>query len=230
DSRLGDSARVNILGAVWTPAGQLLVTRPGGQPGPSSLPTASATASGSGPAASTDVWLMSTMGTPIRMVAPGGNFPAAAPSGGLFSVWRQADGNHANLEVRDLQGNLISTAATVEGVTGFNWSAKGDLAFTIQRENGTDLYVLTEGRVSKIASSANGQTWSDLNWAPDASSLLFAARPAGGNSMSSVLMLINRDGSNPTQFGPQREYSAPQWSPAGDLVLFTRRDDAVRYA
>ena len=302
DSRLGDSARVNILGAVWTPAGQLLVTRPGGQPGPSSLPTASATASGSGPAASTDVWLMSTMGTPIRMVAPGGNFPAAAPTGGLFSVWRQAEGSHANLEVRDLQGNLISTAATVEGVpdrpavwigadrlasvdggtlrivglhapletpalkvdhgslaaspngqllavqstggsvvldltpaatqrlhdgaTGFNWSAKGDLAFTIQRENGTDLYVLTEGKTSKIASSANGQTWSDLNWAPDATSLLFAARPAGGNSMSSVLMLINRDGSNPTQFGPQREYSAPQWSPAGDLVLFTRRDEA----
>ena len=44
--------------------------------------------------------------------------------------------------------------------------------------------------------------------------------------MSSVLMLINRDGSNPTQLGPQRAYSAPQWSPAGDLVLFTRPDEA----
>jgi len=39
-------------------------------------------------------------------------------------------------------------------------------------------------------------------------------------------MLINRDGSNPLRFGPQREYSAPQWSPGGDLVLFTRRDEA----
>ena len=236
------------------------------------------------------------------MVAPGSTFPAAAPTGGLFSVWRQVEGNQANLEVRDLQGNLVSTAATVDGVpdrpaawigadrlayvekgtlrivglhapieapalkvdhgslaaspngqllavqstagsivldltpspsqrlldgaTGFAWSAKGDLAFTIQRDNSTDLYILTQGKTSKISRSPNGQTWSDLNWAPDATSLLFAARPSGANSTASVLMLVNRDGSNPLMFGPQREYSAPQWSPAGDLVLFTRRDEA----
>ena len=302
DSRLGDSSKVKILNAVWTPAGQLLVTRPGGAAGPATSATPSATATASGPSASTDVWLMSTSGTAIRLVAPGGNFPAAAPTGGLFSVWRQAPGNQANLEVRDFQGNLVATVATVDGVpdrpavwigsdrlayadkgllrivglhapleapalkvdhgslaaspngqllavqstagsvvldlspaptqrlvdgaTGFAWSAKGDLAFTIQRANSTDLYVFSAGKTSRIASSPKGQTWSDLNWAPDAASLLFAARPAGGDSTGSVLMLVNRDGSNPIMFGPQREYSAPQWSPGGDLVLFTRRDEA----
>src|SRR5207244_12481539 len=104
--------------------------------------------------------------------------------------------------------------------------AKGELGFTIQRDTGTELYLLTGGKTSKIASSPSSQTWSDLNWAPDAASLLFAARPTAGNSTASVLMLINRDGSNPLRFGPQREYSAPQWSPGGDLVLFTRRDEA----
>src|SRR5438094_2310662 len=39
-------------------------------------------------------------------------------------------------------------------------------------------------------------------------------------------MLTNRVGSNPLRFGPQREYSAPPWAPGGDLVLFTRRDEA----
>src|SRR5205823_14358814 len=110
--------------------------------------------------------------------------------------------------------------------TGFAWSAKGDLAFTIQRDNSTDLYILTQGKTSKISRSPNGQTWSDLNWAPDATSLLFAARPSGANTTASVLMLVNRDGSTPIMFGPQREYSARQWSPGGDFVLFTRRDEA----
>jgi Big-like domain-containing protein len=300
DSRLGDSVKLKILNAVWTSAGQLLVTRPG-QAGPAAVPSPSATATASSSAASTDVWLMSPIGTPIRLVGPGDTFPAAAPTGGLFSAWRQ-QGTRANLEVRDLQGNLVSTAATVdsvpdraavwigsdrlayvdngalrivglhapleapalkvdhgslaaspngqflavqattgsvvldltpgptqrllEGATDFSWSAKGDLAFTIQRDTGTELYLLTGGKTSKIASSPGSQTWSDLNWAPDAASLLFAARPTVGNSTASVLMLINRDGSNPITFGPQREYSAPQWSPGGDLVLFTRRDEA----
>jgi len=302
DSRLGDSGKLKILNAVWTSAGQLLVTRPGGQAGPAAVPSPSATATASGSAAGTDVWLMSPIGTPVRLVGPGDNFPAAAPTGGLFSAWRQ-QGTQANLEVRDLQGNLVSTAATLDGVpdraavwigsdrlayvdngalrivglhapleapalkvdhdgslaaspngqflavqsttgsvvldltpgptqrlldgaSGFSWSAKGDLAFTIQRDTGTELYLLTGGKTSKIASSPGSQTWSDLNWAPDAASLLFAARPTAGNSSASVLMLINRDGSNPLRFGPQREYSAPQWSPGGDLVLFTRRDEA----
>ena len=302
DSRLGDSGKLKILNAVWTSAGQLLVTRPGGQAGPAAVPSPSATATASGSAAGTDVWLMSPIGTPVRLVGPGDNCPAAAPTGGLFSAWRQ-QGTQANLEVRDLQGNLVSTAATLDGVpdraavwigsdrlayvdngalrivglhapleapalkvdhdgslaaspngqflavqsttgsvvldltpgptqrlldgaSGFTWSAKGDLAFTIQRDTGTELYLLTGGKTSKIASSPGSQTWSDLNWAPDAASLLFAARPTAGNSSASVLMLINRDGSNPLRFGPQREYSAPQWSPGGDLVLFTRRDEA----
>jgi len=48
----------------------------------------------------------------------------------------------------------------------------------------------------------------------------------GGST--STLLLINRDGSKPTAFGSsQQEYASPQWSPAGDLVLFTRRDDAT---
>ena len=301
DDRLPNSS--SMLNASWTPAGQLLVTRPAGQPGPGASATASPSASPAG-GVSTDIWLMSAKGTPLRDLASGATLPAAAPTGGLFASWNINSSNQASLQIRDLQGALISTVATVSGVpdrpavwvgsdriayldngalrmvglhtsvslptlkvdhgslagsadgqllavestngsevidlstgvvrthlpqgaTGFGWSPKGDLAFLVQRDSGSDLFLLADAGPSKIASGTNGQTWSDLNWAPDASSLLLASKPSVAGSTSSLL-LINRDGSKPTAFGSaQLEYVSPQWSPAGDLVLFTRRDDAT---
>ena len=307
DSRLAESG--SVLSAAWTPAGQLLVTRPVGQPGPGSLSSPSAAAAPSGspaPNATTDVWLMSSLGTPIRILMPGGSFPAMAPSGGLFAAWRVVPGNQANLEVWDLQGALRATIATLDGVpdrapvwigadriayvnqgrlrivdlhgtqangpaikvgrgrlaaspaspllaveaadgsvvvdlsaagfatalpqgaTGFAWSSKGDLAFIIQQNPSTDLYVSADGKsFKKVATSPNGQTWSDLSWAPDAASLLLSSTATSGNGASPSLILVNRDGSTPIPFGaPSREYASPQWSPSGDLVLFTRQDEA----
>jgi len=307
DSRLAESG--SVLSAAWTPAGQLLVTRPVGQPGPGSLssPSAGATPSGSpAPNATTDVWLMSSLGTPIRILMPGGSFPAMAPSGGLFAAWRIVPGNQANLEVWDLQGALQATIATLDGVpdrapvwigagriayvnqgrlrivdlhgtqangpaikvgrgrlaaspaspllaveaadgsvvvdlsaagfatalpqgaTGFAWSSKGDLAFISQQNPSTDLFVSADGKsYKKVATSPNGQTWSDLSWAPDAASLLLASTATSGNGAGPSLTLVNRDGSTPIPFGaPSREYASPQWSPSGDLVLFTRQDEA----
>ena len=307
DSRLADSG--TVFSASWTPTGQLLVTRPAGQPGLGSPTSPSATATPSGPPApkaTTDVWLMSTLSTPIRLVAPGGSFPAAAPSGGLFASWRPAPGNKATVDIWDLQGNLQSTVATVDGApdrpavwldsdrlayldngmlriaslhgpveapqlkvdhgslaasasgqylavevakqslvidltaasaaaprrlpdgaTGFAWSSKGDLAFVIQQASGTELWVGSAGVTPvRIASSPSGQTWSDLNWAPDAASLMLASKPAGASSSASRLMLINADGSARTPFASEQEYSSPQWASHGDFVLFTRQDEA----
>ena len=305
DSRLADAG--TVFNGAWTPTGQLLVTRPSGQPGPGSSPTppASATASGPAPKATTDVWLMSASGTPIRILVPGGNFPAAAPSGGVFAAWQVTASNEANLTIWDLQGNLQATLATLDGVpdrapvwvgtdriayinqgrvvvvdthgapvntrairmqrgslagspvapllavesidgssavidlasgspsplpggaTGFAWSSKGDLAFLVPQPSGTALYIAAGGKnAQRIASSPSGQTWSDLNWAPDGASLLLASKPAGASSSTSRLMLINGDGSALTPFASQQEYSSPQWSPHGDHVLFTRQDEA----
>jgi hypothetical protein len=303
DSRLADSG--TILGAAWAPSDQLLVTRPAGQGG-------SGTAASASPAGApaTNVWLMSTLRTPIRIVAPGGSFPAAAPSGGLFASWR-VSGSQAILEIHDLQGSLQGTIATVngtpdrapvwvgadriayvsqgllrivdlqgnnvdipavtvdhgsmasaasgqllavesvngslvinvtapastvrlpdstirlpDGATGFAWSSRGDLAFVVPHTSGTQLFVAVGGRSPhQIASSTTGQTWSDLNWAPDGASLLLANRPAGSTGPDARLLLINGDGTAPTAFGPQAEYSSPQWSPKGDYVIFTRRDE-----
>ena len=301
DSRLAEAG--TILNATWTPAGQLLVTVPAGPAGPSA--STGATPTGLPAAkASTDIWLMSALGTRLRLLAPGATLPAAAPTGGLFASWSNS-GNQSSLQIRDLQGNLVSTAASVAGVpdraavwvgndrvayvdhgvlrivglhapvnaatfkvdhgslagsvdgqllavestagslvldvasgdtrtklpngaTGFAWSVNGDLAFTVPRDNGTDLYLLTKGTFAPIATSPSGQTWSDLNWGPDAASILLASKPTGSSASVSNLALINRDGSSLKTFGSVlQEYSLPQWSPAGDLVLFTRRDDGT---
>ena len=306
DSRLADSG--TILNGTWTSAGQLLVTRPSGQPGPGALPTPSITPSPTGASAakaSADVWLMSPLGTPLREVAPGATLPSAPATGSMFAAWTMTSATQARLDVRDLQGNLISSIATINGVadrpavwvgtdrvayvdnhllrlvdlhgtqieipqlkldhgslaaspnggllavesidgpvildlgaanaitklrpgaSGFTWSARGELAFLVQHDSSSDLYVGADAKKPiKVASSQNGQSWSDLNWSPDSASLLLGNQPSGSNGTSSLL-LINRDGSSPAAFGAaQREYDAPQWSPSGDLILFTRHDEA----
>ena len=306
DSRLADSG--TILSAAWAPTGKLLVTRPAGQLGPGSSPSPSASTSPSGPPApkaTTDVWLMSSLGTPIRILVPGGSWPAASPSGGLIAAWQVATGNRVSLGVWDLQGNPQATLATLDGApdrapvwigedriayadqgrlhiidlhgaqsggaalrlgngrvaasptsprlavegadgsvildlraggsstnlpagaSGFAWSLKGDLAFVVRQGTTTDLYVGAEDQpFQKVATSPAGQTWSDLSWSPDSTSLLMATTASSGNGAGASLVLINRDGSSLTSFGaPGREYASPQWSPTGDLVLFTRRDE-----
>jgi hypothetical protein len=148
----------------------------------------------------------------------------ASPSGSLLAV-ESADGS----AVLDLSQSPVRTTALHTGATGFDWSAKGDLAFVVQEANGTDLYVAADGKhANKIASSLNGQTWSDVNWSPDGASLLMASRASDGSG-TSTLVLINRDGTNLKSFGArQLEYRSPEWSPSGDSVLFQRRDDATR--
>jgi hypothetical protein len=305
DNRLADAGTVFDGG--WTPAGQLLVTRPAGQPGIGSSPSASATATVAGPPApnaTTDVWLMSALGTPIRLVVPGGSFPAAAPSGGVFAAWQVTSSNQANLGIWDLQGNLQGTIATLDsvpdrapvwigsdriayvnqgklvivdthggpvdahsirmqhgslagspvgallavesvdgssvidlasgastplsaGATSFAWSARGDLAYVVPQPSGSYLYTAPGGKdAQRIASSPSGQTWADLSWSPDEASLMLASKPAGASSSASRLMLINADGSALKAFASPQEYSSPRWSSQGDLVLFTRQDEA----
>ncbi|HEY9287777.1 MAG TPA: Ig-like domain-containing protein, partial [Candidatus Dormibacteraeota bacterium] len=308
DNRLDRSG--TILNAVWTSGGQILATRPAGLAGPGALPTPSITPTPSGSSASgagTDVWLLSPSGTPLHNLAPGSTMPSAPTSGNLFAAWT-VRGGQASLDVRDLQGNLVGTVATVNGTpdrapiwvgsdklvyldggnlklvdlhgnqlalptlskvqqgsieaspsgtllavetvdgsvvvdlsmpaatvtqlvtgaTGFEWSLKGDLAFLVQQSSNSNLYIAADGkRAVSIATSSNGQLWSDLNWAPDASSLLLASKPTGQTGISGMVA-IDRDGSGLTPLGAKSlEYSQPEWSPRGDLVLFTRHDDAT---
>lgn len=302
DNRLPESSKLSS--PTWTNDGQLLVTRPADAAAPSASATASASVSTTATAAATNVWLMSTQGTLIRTVAPGGSYPSAAPNGGLVADW-QEHADQAILEVRNLQGTvLVASVAIISshpdrpavwlgsdrlaylndgvlrivdlhgtaiatpalkvtgtmaaapnglvlavasdrgslileltsmtttplpaGATGFAWSPSGQLAFSIAHGGSTDLYAGADARVArKIASSAAGESWSDLNWAPDSASLLLASRSASASATQSRLILINADGSAPVSFGSsQRDYASPQWSPRGDLVLFTRRDEA----
>ena len=304
DNRLDKSG--TILNAVWTSSGQILATRPAGLAGPGAQATPSTTPSGSA-AAATDVWLLSPSGTPLHNLAPGSTMPSAPASGNLFAAWT-VRGGQASLDVRDLQGNLVGTVATINGTpdrapiwvgvdrlayvdggtlklvdvhgvpqtlpalskvqhgsieasangtllavetvdasdvidlstptpsvttvvtgaTGFAWSLKGDLAFLVQQSSSSNLYIAADGKHAvSIATSSSGQLWSDLNWAPDASSLLLASKP-GGQTGTSGLVAINSDGSSQISLGAKTlEYSQPQWSPRGDLVLFTRHDDAT---
>lgn len=110
DNRLADAG--SIINATWTAGGQqILATRPA-QPGraPASTPSGPAVP----PTRTTDVWLMSLGGVPLRVVAPDATLPSAPASGNLFAAW-SLTGTQARLDVRDLQGALIASVATVDG-------------------------------------------------------------------------------------------------------------------
>ena len=157
ESRLADAG--TIFNGSWTPAGQLLVTRPSGQPGPGASPTAAASASTGAPKATTDVWLMSAPGTPIRILVPGGNFPVAAPSGGLFTAWQVTSSNQATLGIWDLQGNLQGTLATVDGVPTeprSGWTAIGSPMST---RAGSSSWTRTAGRSIPGRSGCSAAAW-----------------------------------------------------------------------
>ncbi|HKV29886.1 MAG TPA: Ig-like domain-containing protein, partial [Candidatus Dormibacteraeota bacterium] len=120
-----------------------------------------------------------------------------------------------------------SSSPLPPGATSFAWSARGVLAFVVPQPSGSFLYTAAGGKdEQRIASSPSGQTWADLSWAPDGASLMMASKPAGASSSASRLMLINADGSGLRPFASPQEYSSPRWSSHGDLVLFTRQDEA----
>jgi dipeptidyl aminopeptidase/acylaminoacyl peptidase len=164
--------------------------------------------------------LQGTQASSPAMKVGGHGHLAASPVAALLAV-EAAEGPI----VLDLGAGGSTTLPA--GATGFAWSSKGDLAFVAPHSASTDVYVAADGKFyKKVASSPDGQTWSDVNWSPDATSLLLATRATTGNGAG--LILVNRDGSSPTPFGaPSTEYASPQWSPSGDLVLFTRKDEAA---
>ena len=55
---------------------------------------------------------------------------------------------------------------------------------------------------------------------------MLASKPVGASSSASRLTFINADGTGIPAVASQQEDSSPQWSPHGDLVLFTRQDEA----
>jgi hypothetical protein len=146
---------------------------------------------------------------------------AASPTSPRLAV-EAADGS----VILDLRAG-VSSIALPSGASSFAWSSKSDLAFLVRKGGSSDLYVGADGPAfQKVATSPDGQTWSDLNWSPDATSLLLATTVSSGNGASPSLVLVNRDGSSLTPFGAKsQEYASPQWSPTGDLVLFTRKDE-----
>ncbi len=105
DSPITDPGAVGQ--ASWTPDGELLVTRPASAAQSTASPSASATG--------TDIWLMSPKGSFLQRLAAG-NYPAAAPSGGLFAFWQtEADRSTLRFGALDGSGGDPVVLATVSG-------------------------------------------------------------------------------------------------------------------
>src|SRR3989442_1710399 len=206
ESRLADAG--TVFNGAWTLNGQLLVTRPAGQPGPGSSPGPSTTATVSSAAApvTTDIWLMSTSSAPIRLLVPGGTFPAAAPPGRGFAAWQLTSSNQANLGIWDLQGNSQGTIATLASVPDRApvWIGSDRIAY------------VNQGRLAIVdvhGGHVNGRA------------IRMQRGSLGGSTLGSLVAVESVDGSTVMDVASGSLSPLPAgatgfaWSPKGDLAF-----------
>lgn len=119
------------------------------------------------------------------------------------------------------------TVALPTGVLAFKWSSHGDLAVVVSQASGSELWVLNAGapQATKLPISGVGEAWSNLNWSPDARSLLYTSRSSGPDGITTThAFALDADGTNKRQVGSD-QYETLAWSPDGSAVLFTRLDE-----
>ncbi len=171
----------------------------------------------------------------MKIVDLQGTAVAAPPLRASGRLAGSPDGRFLAVETPDgalLYDVRTSGITALSGATSFAWSARADLAYVVTQGGSAVLSVLPHESTStrQLVSSTAGDTWSELNWAPDARSLLLISRQGSGGGERAYL--VNADGSGGlVPFGnTQQEYTAPRWSPLGTAVVFVRRDETGRAA
>ena len=146
------------------------------------------------------------------------------------SMAASVDGHKLALETSSgplvLDMSTQQTSSLPGGATAFAWSPAGDLAFVVPKGTSSQLIVLRHdaNAAKAVGTSPDGFSWSDLNWSPDSVAIMLASHPLSDGV--SQLDVVNADGSKQLILGDApKEYSAPRWSPQGDIVLIQRKDE-----
>ena len=180
-----------------------------------------------------DIWLIDSDGENLRKLTDNNDItlsPAWHPSGQKLAYMTYVDGYQRIIE-RDLVtgqekqlpavrgGGYITPAYAPDGQT---------LAFTVSGGTRSGLFTYNVERECCLAHLSGGPGWDDLSptYSPDGRRMAFNTNrfgtqvpqimvmPAGGGTAETL---------SPYEFGSGGYYSAPDWSPVGDLVAFHGR-------
>jgi len=174
---------------------------------------------------SREVWLSDWDGKNGRALATGGLnlLPAVTPDGrgAAFTSYRRGN---PDLWVQELGAGARPLVQQGKMATGVAFSPDGKrIAYALAEDDSTQIWVANaDGSSPKRLTDTPYVINSSPTWAPDGKRLAFVSSRGG----SPQVYWMNADGSSPQRLTFQGNYNqTPRWSPRGDLIAFTARDE-----
>lgn len=182
---------------------------------------------------SQELWYMDFDGSNARKLTNNGSInalPAWSP-GGQYIAYTSWKNRNPDLYVLD---RITGRARKVSRYRGLNsgaaWSPDGkQIAFSASKGRANmDIYVMNANG-SGLRQLTRAKSWErnlSPSWSPDGKQITFVSN----RYTHPQIFVMNADGSNQRQLTTQGKYNqAPKWSPRGEWILFTGRDEKARF-
>ena len=163
-------------------------------------------------------------GNNARAISNGGInlLPALGPGGAVgFTSYRKG---RPDLYVQRPGEDARPVVQNGQMATGIAWSPDGKrIAYALAEGESTQLYVANaDGSSPKAITDTPYGINSSPTWSPDGKRIAFVSNRGG----SPQIYVMNADGSSLRRLTFQGNYNqTPDWSPRGDLIVFTARDE-----
>lgn len=176
-----------------------------------------------------EVWIMDIDGQGMQRLTNNGSInalPAWSPNGShiAYTSWKERNPDIFLYNIRTGKSRKVSQFKGLN--TGATWSPDSQrIAFSASRgTTNMDIYTLgvNGGGPQQLTKAKWGVRNLSPSWSPDGKQITFVST----RFATPQIFVMNADGSGARRLTMQGNYNqAPKWSPRGDWILFTGRDE-----